>query len=84
MPSIESTSIDRPTRYAVTVVNLLQRDARSHHNLFHLSSVLNSSVRVGVKRLDKNAATPAGQSGNHESSRIINAQQSGLDTDASG
>src|SRR5215472_16244249 len=36
VPSIESTSIDCPTRYAVTVVNLLQRDPRGHHNVFHL------------------------------------------------
>jgi hypothetical protein len=84
MPSTDATSIDCPTRYAVTVVNLLQRDARGHHNVFHLGSVLNSSVRIGVKRLDKHAATPACQSGKHESSRIINAQQSSLDTDAPG
>lgn len=84
MPSIESTSIDCPTRYAVTVVDLLQRDARRHHNVFHFGSVLNSSVRIGVKRFDKDAATPACQAGKHESSRIFNAQQSCLDTDASG
>jgi hypothetical protein len=71
MPSIESTSIDCPTRYAATVVNLLQRDARGHHNVFHLGSVLNSSLRIGVKRLDEDAATSACQSGKHESSRII-------------
>src|SRR5712692_1591849 len=84
MPSIESTSIDCPTRDAVTVVNLLQRDARGHHNVFHLGSVLNRSVRIGVKRLDKDTATPACQSGQHESSRILHAQQSSLDTDAPG
>jgi hypothetical protein len=84
MPSIESTPIDCPTRYAVTVVNLLKRDARRYHNVFHLGSVLNSSVRIGVKRLDKDAATSACQSGKHESSRILYAQQSSLDTYASG
>jgi hypothetical protein len=84
MPSIESTSIDCPTRYAVTVVNLLQRDARGHHDVFHPGGVLNSSVRIDVKRLDKDAATPACQAGTHERSRIVNAQQSSLDTNASG
>jgi hypothetical protein len=44
------------------VVNLLQRDARGHHNVFHLGSVLNGSLRIGVKRLDKDAAIPACQS----------------------
>ena len=84
MPSFESTSIDCPTRYAITVVNLLERDARRHHNVFHLGSVQNSSVRIGVKRLDKDAATPACQSGKRVGSRIIPAQQSSLDTDAPG
>jgi len=84
MPSIESTSINRPTRYAVAVVNLLQGDARGRHNLFHRGSVLNSSFRIGVQRLDQNAPAPAYQSGAHESSRIINDQQSRLDTDAPG
>jgi len=52
-------------------MNLLQRDDRGHHNVFHLGSVLNSSVRISVKRLDKGSC-------------IINAQQSSLDTDAPG
>jgi hypothetical protein len=59
MPAIKSTPIDGPTRYAVTVVNLLQRNARGHHDIFHLGCMLNSSVRIGVKRFDKDAATPA-------------------------
>jgi hypothetical protein len=84
MPSIEPASIHRPTRYTITVVNLLQRDAGGHHDVFHPGSVINSSVRIGVERLDKDAATPACQSGMHESSRIVSAQQSSLDTDASG
>jgi hypothetical protein len=46
--------------------------------------VLNSRVRMGVKRLDKDASTPACQAGTHESSRIFNGQQSSLDTDPSG
>jgi hypothetical protein len=41
------------------VVDLLQRDARGQHSVFHLGSVLNSSVRIGVKRLDQDATTPA-------------------------
>jgi hypothetical protein len=41
-------------------------------------------VRIRIKRLDKDASTPACQAGTHESSRIFNAQQSSLDTDASG
>jgi len=63
MPSIESTSIDCPTRYAETVVNLLQRDARGHHNAFHLGSVLNSSIRIGVKRLGPNSHSNGGKTG---------------------
>jgi hypothetical protein len=34
------------------VVNLLERDARGHHHLFCLGSVLNHSARIVVKRLD--------------------------------
>jgi hypothetical protein len=83
MSSLEPTSIDCPTRYAITVVDLLQCDTRGRHNVFHLAGVLNSSVSIGVKRLDKYAATAVCQTGAHESSRIFNAQQSSLDTDAS-
>jgi hypothetical protein len=46
--------------------------------------VLNSGVRINIKRLDEHAAAPTCQPGKHESSRIISAQQSSLDTDASG
>jgi hypothetical protein len=84
MSSIQSTLIDCPPRYAVTVVNLRQRDARGRHNALHPGGVLNSRVRIGVKRLDEDASTPACQAGTHESSRIFNAQQTSLDTDASG
>ena len=83
MPSIQCTSIHRPTRYVVTVVNLFQRDTRGHHDVFHPGRVLNRSVRIGVKRLDQDAPAAARQAGTHESSRIFNAQQSSLDTDAS-
>ena len=84
MPSIEGASIDCPTRQAIAVVNLLQHDARGHDDAFHLGSVVQRSVRIGVERLDKDAATQARQSGTHERSRIFTAQQSRLDTDASG
>jgi hypothetical protein len=84
MPSLQSTSIDGPTREVVTVVNLRQRDARRHHNVFNPRRVLNSRVRIGVKRLDQDASTSACQAGTHESPRVVNAQQSSLDTDASG
>jgi len=84
MPSIESASIDCPTRYAVTMANLLQRDACRHDNVFYRGSMVNSNFRIDVKRLDKDATTPACQSGQHESSRITNAQQSSLDTNAPG
>jgi len=84
MSSIQPTLIDCPTRHAVTVVNLRQRDARGHHNVLHPGSVLNSRVRIGVKRLDQDASTSTCQAGTHERSRIFNAQQSRLDTDASG
>jgi hypothetical protein len=83
MSAIECTVIDCPTRYSVTMVNLLQRNARGHHNIFHPVSVLNSSLRIGVKRLDKHAATSVCQSRKHESSGIVNAQQSGFDTNTS-
>ena len=83
MSSLEPTSIDCPTCYPITVVNLLQRDTRGRHNVFHPGRVLNSRVRIGVKRLDKDAATSACQAGTHEGSRTFNAQQSSLDTDAS-
>ena len=84
MSSIEPAPIDCPTGDIVAVVNLLQRDARRHDDVFHLRSVLNSGVRVGVKRLDEDAPTSACQAGTDEGSRIFNAQQPGLDTNASG
>jgi hypothetical protein len=84
MSSIQSTLIDGPTRYSVTVVNLLERDARGHHDVLHRGSTLNSRVRILVKRLDKDAPTPARQARTHESSRIFNAEQSSLDGNASG
>jgi hypothetical protein len=46
--------------------------------------VLYSGVRINIKRLDEHAATSTCQPGNYESARIISAQQSSLDTDASG
>jgi hypothetical protein len=46
--------------------------------------VLNSGVRIGVKRLDEDTPTSACQAGTHEGSRIFNAQQPSLDTNASG
>jgi hypothetical protein len=83
MPSIQSASIHRPTRYAVAVVNLFQADSRGDHNVFHLGSVLNGNVGVGVERLDQDASASTGESGPHKSARILTAQQSSLDTDAS-
>ena len=84
MSSIQSTLIDGPTRYSVTVVNLRERDARGHHDVLHHASMPNSRVRILVKRLDKDAPTPARQARTHERSRIFNAEQSGLDGNASG
>jgi hypothetical protein len=52
MSSLQSTLIDCPTRHAVTVVNLRQRDARRHHKVFHPGSVLNRRMRIRVQRLD--------------------------------
>ncbi len=83
MSSLEPTSIDCPTRHAITVVDLLKRDTRGRDNVFHPAGVLNSRVRIGVQRLDKDAATAACQAGTHECPCIFNAQQSSLDTDAS-
>jgi hypothetical protein len=74
MSSIESASIDSPTRQTVSVVNLFQPDTGGYHNLFHPAGVLNCQVRIGVERLDKHAATPVSQAGNNKGSRILNAQ----------
>jgi len=84
MSSLQSTSIHCPTGDAVPVVNLLQPDARRHHDVLHRGSVLDSNVRIGVKRLDENTPTSASQTGTHERSRIFNAQQSSLNTNGSG
>ena len=84
MASVEGASIDCPTREAIPMVNLLQRDARGHENVLHLGRVAHRNIRIGIERLDKDAATPASQSGTHERSRIVTAQQSRLDTNASG
>jgi hypothetical protein len=83
MSSLERASIDGPARDAITMVDLLQRDTRGCNNVFHPGGVLNSNVGIGVERLDKDAAATACQTGTHERSRIFNAQQSSLDSDAS-
>ncbi len=84
MPSPECTAIDRPTRDAVPVVDLLERDAGGHDDVFHLRRVLKSSVRTRVKRLDEHATAAVCQAGTYERSRIVNAQQSSLDTNTAG
>ena len=84
MPSIEGASIDCPTRWTITVVNLLERDARRHDNVFHLGSVVYSNVGIGVERLDKNATTPVCQSGKNERPRLFTAKQSRLYSHTSG
>jgi len=84
MASLQPTPIDCPARHAVSVVNLWQGDARGHHIIFHACSVTDSRPGVGVKRLDKDAATPVRQSRTHEGARIGERQQSSLNTDAAG
>ena len=84
MSPVQPALIDCPTRDALTVVHLLQRDARGRHDVFHPGSVPNSRVRIGVKRLDEDAPTPVCQPGTNERSRIFKAQQSSLDADAPG
>jgi len=84
MSSVKSTPIDGPTCYAVTVVNLLQRDSRRHHNIFHSGSVPNRNVGIGIKWLDQDATTSVRQSGTHESSCILNIEQSCLNINTSG
>jgi len=84
VPSIEAASIDRPTRRAITVVNLLQPDAGGDQYGFHLGSVVQGIVRISIKRLDQDPATPGGQSGTHKRASVITRQQSRLDTDAAG
>jgi len=71
VPSFEATSIDRPTRRAITVVNLLERDARGDNNVFHPSSVAQGIVKISIKRLDQDPPTPGGQPGTHERSRVF-------------
>ena len=84
MSSIQSTLIDGPTGYAVTVVDLLEGDARGHHDVFHLGRLLNSRLRILIQRFDKDAPTSVRQARTHESSRVFSAQQSSLDANASG
>jgi len=83
MSSIESTPIDCPTGYVVTVVHLFQRDAGRDYDVFHRGDVLKGGVRIGIKRLEEDAATPGRQSGEHEGAGILHGEQSGLDRDAS-
>ena len=42
-----------------------------------------ATIELNIQRLDEDAATPLCQSGTHKSPRIINAQQSGLNTHTS-
>ncbi len=82
--SFKSPPIDGPTGNAVAVVYLLQGDSRRKHNVFHGFRVENRCAGVGVERLDQDAATPWRQSGTDEGMRVVNAEESGFDTDASG
>jgi len=84
VPSIEPPSIDCPTRYAVSVVNLLQGDARGQHDIFHASRVLNSNLGIEVKRFDQDPAAPGYQSRTYKCARIITRQQSSFDIDTPG
>ena len=61
MPSIESTSIDCPTRYAVTVVNLLQRYPCVRKHVLHAGRMLDRLVGVRIERLDQDADAPIGK-----------------------
>jgi hypothetical protein len=45
--------------------------------------MLNSCILFLVERLDQHPPAPARQAGTHERSRIVDAQQSSLDTDPS-
>lgn len=84
MPSLERPSIHCPARNALPVMNLLQPDSCGYYYAFHLGSVLESNLRIGIKWFNQHATTPVRQSGTHESARVIDAQQSSFDTDAAG
>ncbi len=84
MSSIQGTLIDGPTRDSVTVVHLRERDARGHHDVLHHGRMLNSRVRILVKRLDQDAPTPARQARPHKRLRVFNGEYSSLDGNASG
>lgn len=45
MASLQRTLIDGPTRDSITVVNLLERDARGRHDVLHRGSMLNGGAR---------------------------------------
>jgi hypothetical protein len=84
MPSIQATAIDCPTCYAVTVVNLFQRNTRRSQDIFHAGSVLNSNVGIGIERFNEDTPTPVCQAREHKSSRIIDTEQPSLNADTSG
>jgi hypothetical protein len=46
--------------------------------------LLNSNVGIDVERLNEDAATPIREPGAHKSSRILDTEQSSLDSDATG
>src|SRR6476469_7651763 len=68
MPFFEPASIHIPTRWAISVVNLLQRDACGRDDVLHLRSVVQRGVYICVERLDEDAPTSTSQSGADERS----------------
>jgi len=82
MPSLECSSVDRPTRDAFPVMNLLERNPGGEYDVFHAGGMLKGRGRIGVKWFDQDAPTAACQSGADEGLRILDAEQSGLDADS--
>ena len=69
--------MDGPARDSVSVVDLLQANARGHDDLLHRGRVLERLVGIEVQRLDEDTATTAGQSRRHERARVVTGEQPG-------
>ena len=73
MAPVKCALIHLPARYAVTVVNLFERDVSVQDNVFHRCGMLESSFRILFEGLKNYAPASGRQTGTDESTCILEA-----------
>src|SRR5437763_1071503 len=79
----DAVPIHSPTRNPFAVVDALDRDRTDVENLLHGRGMGDGGVWIGIKRLEQHAHATRCEVRRHEGPRIVESQETGLDTDAS-